>query len=166
MILYATYCSREKNTGVFPPDRLYKSPRIERLINRCKTAGVNWAILSALYGLFFPDQEEKDYDLTFKSDRKYWLGIAVLIDDKKLPREESREHVKNLCGTLLKQASRRDINKLIFYAPNPRRAKCYLAVLHRTFDNCSEIHIDKELVSHLMKSEKIKVVKSLNEISL
>lgn len=162
MILYVTYCSAKKNKGVFPPDRLYKSKRISRFINRCKEVKVNWAILSALYGFVFPDQQIKDYNVTMRSDKKYWLGIVVVKDGKKLSVKESIDHIENLSRVLLQQTSQKQIDKIIFYAPTPRRAKCYLAILHYLFDKCSECHNSDELKFHLEKSDKVKVIRKLN----
>jgi len=164
MILYVTYCSAKKTKGFFTPDILYKSNRIKRFINRCREVGVNWAILSAKYGFVFPDQQINDYNVTMKSNNRYWLGIAVVKDEKKLSVKESSDHIEELSRTLLQQSSQKRIDKIIFYAPTPKRAKCYLAVLHYAFDKCSEYHNKDELISHLAKSEKVKVIRSLNEI--
>lgn len=164
MILHVTYCSKKKAEGILPPDMLYKSERIRRFINKCKDRQVSWAILSAKYGFFFPEEKKKNYDTTFRSDKRYFLGIRVVEEGDKLPIEESKKYIEELRLLLLKQVEERQIQHIIFYAPNPRRAKCYLALLHWTFDGCCEIHRDKELISHIEESRRIKVIKSLDEI--
>jgi len=55
--------------------------------------GVDWALLSALYGLVFPDEEKEDYNVTFRTDKRCWLGIAVFRDQQKLPYFQSQEHI-------------------------------------------------------------------------
>lgn len=57
--LYLTYCSAEKQPGVNPPEKLDISDRITRFIKQCKKTGVDWAILSALYGFVFPEEKER-----------------------------------------------------------------------------------------------------------
>ena len=163
-ILYVTYCCREKNKGVFPPQQLYKSERIKRFVDHCEAVNVNWAILSALYGFFFPDEKKQDYDVTFRTDKNYWLGIAVIRGGVKLSFEESRRHIERLRHKLLAQTASRNIDGIVFYAPAPQRARCYLATLHYAFDDCDTKHKSKELMAHLEKSKMIKVVKSLNHI--
>jgi hypothetical protein len=127
---------------------------------------VDWAILSALYGFFFPEQEKKDYDVTFKSDKKYWLGICVIKDGRKLSFDESKKHIENMRCMLLEQASERQVNRIVFYAPNPKRAKCYIAILHFVFDGCYEAHKYEKLISHVEESEQIKVIKNLDKLTV
>ncbi|MHA1409299.1 MAG: hypothetical protein ACTSQY_03085 [Candidatus Odinarchaeia archaeon] len=55
--LYVTYCSWDKfSVERGSPKQLYKSKRIINFIKKCEKNSLNCAILSAKYGLFFPDE--------------------------------------------------------------------------------------------------------------
>ncbi len=66
--LYFTHCSCEKDdklkgTGKkVSPQELYKSPRIQGFIERCKGEGVEWAIFSDKHALVFPTDKIGWYD--------------------------------------------------------------------------------------------------------
>lgn len=66
--LYLTHCTRIKrdslkNTGKeVAPDELYIGKKIQRFIIRCKKAGVNWAIFSDQYDVWFPHIRHKWYE--------------------------------------------------------------------------------------------------------
>jgi len=160
-VLYVTYCSREKNPGRHPPDKLYidRTGRITKLIEYCRSRGLNWAILSAKYGFLFPDEEVESYDVTLKScDRKgYLLGVRVIVDGKELPRDESNKHVEDLVNKLLQQARERKIGKIVFYTRSLKMPKAYIAVLHAAFNNCWENHKWNKLLEHLKESKTIEV---------
>ena len=65
MILRVTKCGwKKKKDGYYPPDELYLSERIRKFINFCKESSLDWAILSAEHGLFFPDENHGYYDTT------------------------------------------------------------------------------------------------------
>lgn len=163
--LYVTYCSARKQSGVHPPKRLYISGRITRFINKCKTVGVDWAILSALYGFIFPEEEKEDYNVTFRTDKNYWLDIAVFRNQQKLPYLQSKEHVVQLVETLKQNANERSIDNIIFYGPSPKMMKCYLEVLHYSFDGCSQPHSWLDLIEHVKNhSETIKVIHQVENI--
>ena len=66
--IYITHCSAKKDnslkdTGqkVFP-DELYTATPAQRFMKKCKKAGVNWAIFSDLYGVWFPDVKHEWYE--------------------------------------------------------------------------------------------------------
>jgi hypothetical protein len=163
--LYLTYCSAEKRSGVYPPERLYISDRITRFINRCSTVGVDWAILSALYGFFFPDEERKDYNVTFRTDRKYWLDVAVIRNQQKLSYNQSKQHIAQLAETLKLQGDKRSFDKIIFYGPSPMMMKCYLEILHYAFDGCAHIHGWSDLIEHVKKkSDAIRIIHRVEDI--
>jgi len=163
--LYLTYCSAKKRPGVHPPERLYISDRITRFIEHCKTLGVDWAILSALYAFFFPDEEKEDYNVTFRTDKNYWLGIAVVRDQHKLSPVQSKQHILQLVEKLKRQANGRHVNQIVFYGPSPMMMKCYLGVLHYAFDECSQSHGWRDLIEHVKdQSRTIKVVHQLVNI--
>lgn len=44
------------------PDKLYTSTRIQRFMRRCKDAGVEWAIFSDKYGVWFPHVRRRWYE--------------------------------------------------------------------------------------------------------
>jgi hypothetical protein len=66
--IYITYCSAKKNDSLrgtckkVTPDILYVSPRIQRFMKVCKERKVKWAILSDLYGVWFPEVEHEWYE--------------------------------------------------------------------------------------------------------
>ena len=166
MKLYVTYCSAEKRQGIHRPDQLYLSNRINYFIKKCKTANLDWAIFSALHGFFFPDQEKNAYNVTLRTNKKYWLGITVVEDEEKLPQDQSKEQIAHLAATLQQQAKNRDIDYLIFYAPSPKMMKCYLAVLHYAFDRCTKPHGWQDLLQHVKNtSGMIRVVHKMDLIS-
>jgi hypothetical protein len=65
--IYLTHCSKEKDpdlqsTGVaVTPDRLYTNPGICQFMEQCKKQGVQWGILSDLYGIFFAKEHRAWY---------------------------------------------------------------------------------------------------------
>jgi len=169
VILYATYCSRKKNPGRHLPDKLYKSKRITDFIEYCRRNGLNWAILSAKYGLIFPDREVESYDVTLRSNKrdcrgrvdKYLLGVCVIENGNPLFIDESNKHLENLIFQITRTSTRKEYQENSFYAPIPQRAKSYLAVLHAAFDDCWEKHESDDLLEHLKKSKYIEVITKL-----
>jgi len=138
--LYLKYCSAKKRSGVHPPERLYISGRITRFIDRSTSREVDWAILSALHGFIFPDEEKENYNVTLRTDKKYWLEIAVFKNQPKLPYLQSQQHIIQLIKTIRNQTKEHSIAKIVFYGPSPKMMKCYLKVLHFDFDDCSQPH--------------------------
>ncbi len=53
--IFITHCSgKKKNTDrQVTPDELYTGTKIQRFMNRCKQAGVSWAIFSDQYNIWF-----------------------------------------------------------------------------------------------------------------
>ncbi|MHA1723809.1 MAG: hypothetical protein ACTSXH_03075 [Promethearchaeota archaeon] len=68
MRIYITHCSAKKNEKLkntnleVTPDILYLATPIQRFIRKCKEKGVNWAIFSDLYGVWFPEEKYCYYD--------------------------------------------------------------------------------------------------------
>ena len=69
MKIYITYCSDKKDntlkdSGIeVTPDVLYVSKsRIKPFMETCKRRGVNWAIFSDLYGIWFSDEKHPWYE--------------------------------------------------------------------------------------------------------
>lgn len=68
MRIYLTHCSKEKsevakiNGLPLPPDELYTEENIQKFMHTCKQKGVNWAILSDNYGVFFPNEKHAYYE--------------------------------------------------------------------------------------------------------
>lgn len=60
--IYLTHCSAKKDDELrstgrsVGPDTLYISEKTQRFIRRCKTKGVDWAIFSDQYGIWFPNE--------------------------------------------------------------------------------------------------------------
>jgi hypothetical protein len=164
-LLYLTYCSADKRAGVYPPDLLYKSKRISAFVTRCRRLNVDWAILSALYGFFFPDEKKRDYNVTFRTDNEYWLEIAVFENQQKLSYRQSKQHILGLAEKLKEQTAVRLVDNIVFYGPAPKMIKCYLKILHYTFDGCSQSHNWLDLIKHVeAQSCKIKRINRIERI--
>lgn len=168
--LYVTRCSANKRKGVHPPNRLYLSKTIVRFVNFYNRKKLPWAILSAKYGLFFPEERHEDYNVTWRSDTQ---GRCIVIKDRqRLSAEKSREYNRRLAEMVRTQAEERGVDKIVFYAPNPRRLKCYLHVLHQAIENCSEQHNRfDEILNHMKKLKeegkgKVTIITKLGIITL
>lgn len=63
-ITYCTYCSAAKNQRKqkLPAIQLYKSKRIESVLQSAENDGIQFLILSGKYGLVEPDEEIDYYD--------------------------------------------------------------------------------------------------------
>ena len=66
--IYLTHCAAKKNDRLcnsavsVAPDELYAAAPIQRFIRTCHKRGVRWAILSDLYGVWFPEVKHRWYD--------------------------------------------------------------------------------------------------------
>jgi len=124
-ILLATACGGKKNKGRMAAIDLYKSSRIKAVFNR--KDGADFAVLSAKYGLIFPDKIIKDYEqiLDSKSTKKILPQVKdfiypydLVIFFKGGSREEYRELVKEASNSLKKpliligNRNQEDIGKL------------------------------------------------------
>lgn len=148
--------------GIWPPKELYISDRIRRFINCCETEELPWAILSAKYGLFFPDEQRQDYDVTFKSDpqRRCRIVKGGYMSDP----DQSLAHINNLVATVRRQTNAKKVKDIVFYAPAPRMAKCYFLVMHRAVDGCTKHDVKatvNEIRGCIESSEKIKHITRL-----
>ncbi len=78
-VLLATACGAKKNKGRMAAIDLYKSSRIKAVYNR--RGGADFAVLSAKYGLIYPDKILKDYEqiLDSKSSKKLLPQIINFI---------------------------------------------------------------------------------------
>lgn len=167
MKLHVTYCSAKKSSGIHSPDALYISDRISRFIEQCRIADVKWAIFSASYAFFFPGEEKKDYNMTFRTDKNYWLGLAVIKNQNILSHAQSKHHILQLAKNLKQQAKKHDVERIVFYGPSPKMMKCYLGVLHYTFDGCSRLHGWYDLIENVKNQTKmIEIVHRLYCLSL
>ncbi len=84
MRIYITHCSATKNIKlkntrikVFP-DKLYTAIPTQRFMNKCKTMGVDWAIFSDKYGIWFPNIKHTWYEknpsaITITDQHFSWL---------------------------------------------------------------------------------------------
>jgi hypothetical protein len=68
MRIYLTHCSKEKSLAAktnglpLPPDELYTEEGIQKFMQTCTQKGVDWAILSDNYGIFFPAEKHVYYE--------------------------------------------------------------------------------------------------------
>jgi hypothetical protein len=87
--IFITYCSRQKTSSLadgleVTPDRLYSSNRIRSFMHRCKTKGVEWAIFSDKYGIWFPDEKHESYDKTPESVTEEEFELLLHNFDRRL----------------------------------------------------------------------------------
>lgn len=148
MKLYLTRCSRRKRRGKYPPDKLYISSTIDRFIDYCGRNLLPWAILSAKHGLFFPDEQHEDYNVTWKSDNE---GQCIVLDEcRRLSVTQSAKYNERLAQKIYRQVRNRGASSIVFYTPNPVRTKCYLSILHRAIQGCRAQHKRfSEIVKHV-----------------
>lgn len=68
MRIYVTHCTKNKDDRLkdtgdkVTPDRLYRGMFIEAFMRECKRRGVNWAIFSDKYAVWFPHGKHEWYD--------------------------------------------------------------------------------------------------------
>jgi len=167
-LLYLTYCSRKKNPiAAASPEQLYSSRRISDFISLCKSNGLSWAILSAKYGLFFPEEIHDYYDVTFRTVAG---SCGIVEDGRMLSEKESERRINDLIERIDSQMSGRKINSIIFFVDRPLvRKKCYLFVLHAAVDHCNIHKKWNEIAKHIKSMYKsgkgrIRLIVSLDEI--
>lgn len=167
--LHVTYCSGKKNPiDEGTPEQIYDSQRITSFIEVCKFKAYDWAILSAKYGLFFPYEVNKNYNVTFKSVE---YECRIVEDGIVLSKSESRKHISILEQQVRKRILENTIEKVVFYCRPPiKRRKCYLYVLHAGVDGCAMNH-EKwgDLVEHVTEmysngTGKIHVITKLRRL--
>jgi hypothetical protein len=167
--LYVTYCSGKKNpVKEGTPKQLYDSKRIMDFIKICESKGHDYAILSAKYGLFFPNEVRKNYNVTFKSVA---YDCRIVEDEVLLSKDESHRHLLSLVQQIRKRILENNIERVVFYCIPPlKRRKCYLKVLHVSADNCQINHKRwDELVNHIKSMfiegrGKIKIIQNLADL--
>jgi len=167
---YITYCSGKKNPiDEGNPEQLYDSQRITDFIAVCKSKGYNWAILSAKYGLFFPCEVKKNYNVTFKSVA---FECRIAKDGMVLSHHKSRKQFSSLVQQIRESISENSIEKVVFYCRPPlKRRKCYLYVLHKGTD-CCEVNHRKwdDIIKHIEKmysdgTGKIQILTRLRDLA-
>jgi len=155
--LWATHCSGRKNPiREGEPEQLYDSTRISALISCCKRRGLAWGIVSAKYGLFFPDEKRPNYNTTFRSDPAT-KQCMVLENNVLLDETASRAWMDGLALRVKKAVLARNIKSIVFWPGEPRngvdplmRVKCYLSFLHVGIDECNLSHNSwREIVHHI-----------------
>ncbi len=68
MRIYLTHCSKEKSLTAkeiglkLPPDQLYTDESLVAFMERCKSSGVAWAVLSDRFGVFLPTDQHEYYE--------------------------------------------------------------------------------------------------------
>lgn len=138
------------------PKELYDSCRISNFISYCKKNAVPWAILSAKYGLFFPDEKKPNYNATFKSDPST-KQCRVLENNRLLDETASRAWLNQLVLDVRQKILSRSIKSIMFWPGEPRegvdplmRVKCYLKFLHAGADQCAVEHDSwRDIVQHI-----------------
>ena len=66
--IYITHCSAKKNSVLkstkakVTPDKLYIATPTQRFMNKCKNDGVDWAIFSDRYGVWFSNVHHEWYE--------------------------------------------------------------------------------------------------------
>ena len=142
--LFVTHCSGQKDPAGGDPLTLYISDRIGAFGSECKAAGALWAILSAEYALFFPDERHEEYDTTlhFRRGQMY-----VCKQERCLSPPESEAHVQRLVEATRIRLTELRVRDIVYYlqAP-PQWATAYLLVLHKALDNCMKEHRSAEEV--------------------
>ena len=165
MKLCVTHCAKNKRDGSLPPDGLYVSRRIHQFVSYCKEKRLNWAILSAKYGLFFPEENKQKYNVTFKSNRAHWLGTQVVADGEELPRSNSDTILRELAKIVVAQIATHSVSKIIYYYESRgpiQPPKGYLALLHFVVDNCNRVHHWAELLECTSKHGTISATARLD----
>jgi len=169
MKLCVTHCGGGKNPGVLPPQEMYTSPRINRFVKRCQARNVSWAILSAKYGLFFPEQRRQSYDVTIRRSRQHMgclLNIRVVERSKRLGNQESTGHVKGLSQHIQDQIKAGQIDQIVFWY-EARRPDAYIALLHYAVEGCELLPPGKdELEPHLRVCAKAGRLKLICDLDL
>lgn len=68
MRVYLTHCSKDKSAFAkesgekLPPDQLYTDEGLVAFMERCKSMGVSWAVLSDRFGVFLPTERHEYYE--------------------------------------------------------------------------------------------------------
>lgn len=90
MRIYLTHCSARKNrllrnsTRQVTPGELYTATPTRRFMDRCKSAGVRWAIFSDLYGMWFPHIRRRWYEKSPDAVTDEEFRVLVSNFDRKL----------------------------------------------------------------------------------
>lgn len=137
--LHVTYCSGKKHpTNEGTPEQIYDSQRITSFVKVIKSKAYDWAILSAKYGLFFPNEVHKNYNVTFRSIA---YECRVVEDGIVLSESKSRKHISSLEQQMSRRILENAIEKVVFYCRPPIKwRKCYLNLLHASVDGCKMNH--------------------------
>src|SRR5215207_5316834 len=126
--IYITHCSAKKNSvfkntkAKVTPDKLYTATPTQRFMNECKNRGVNWAIFSDKYGVWFSDVQHEWYE--------------------KNPNRVTEEEFSQLVNEFDKSLSQ--FNEIYFYYNPGRFHKLYKRLL-----KSSELKAKIKLFTHL-----------------
>jgi len=136
--LLVTHCSAGKNQVCGGPLALYTSERIQRFGNWCNDANVQWAIVSAKYGLFFPHESHGPYDM----ELSFSYGDCLVFEGGHLL-PDSEAHVKRLVETMGARFSKLGVRQVVFYTGG-RWPWAYLMVVHCALDECTRGHFSRD----------------------
>ncbi len=132
-IVYLTHCSAKKDDSLrgtdrkVTPDELYTATPTQRFMNKCKEEGVEWAIFSDKYGIWFPNEKHEWYDKHPNSVTEKEFQVLVNDFEEKL----------------------RNYDKILFYHNPGRFNNLYKRLLKE-----SDISERIELFSHKSKIGK------------
>lgn len=126
-ILYITHCCKKKNeiNSKTIPEKLYSATYLQRFVKRCKEVDVEWGILSDKYGIVFPNQKIKCYE----------LSPSYLLENQNKARKLIKRIIQQLDG----------FDVVVFYH-NPGRFHPFYKYLVRELQKRS---IKLKLISHL-----------------
>jgi hypothetical protein len=133
--LFVTHCCRDKQpTGGDPS--MYTAPRVRLFIDTCRADGVPWAILSAEYALFFPDERHECYDTELRFDHG---RVRVYKDKQLLSPRECQTHVQSIVKTVRLRLEALGFGRVQYYVGG-RLPPAYPLVMHKALDHCSSEH--------------------------
>jgi hypothetical protein len=102
--IYLVSCASEKQDFTCRADELYTSALFTKSVAYAKKHADLWFILSAKYGLVFPEQILNPYDVTLRkkgaSERKLWAGRVF---EELLPYLSAGDSVVFLAGKAYRQ---------------------------------------------------------------
>ena len=158
--LYVTHCCRDKEPAGGDPS-MYRAARVRRFIDKCRADGVPWAIFSAEYALFFPDERHDEYDTTLHFRRGQ---LHVYRRELPLSPPESEAHVRRLVQGVRLRLEGLGFDRVEFYVQG-RRPTAYLLVMHRALDDCLQEHGSADEVRQCIEAAgRLHVVTNIGDL--
>lgn len=95
MRIYVTHCSSAKNESLkgtsakVSPQQLYTSARIQSFMRTCTLRKASWAIVSDLYGIWFPNETHEYYEKSPDDvDEREYQTLLANFNERLAPFEE------------------------------------------------------------------------------